>query len=111
MIPPCLSQDARRFFEGQPVGFDLVNPPDESKIYLFHVEAGTRIYELYSWLDEGDDARPESLAGQFPKYKGPWAMATLGGGRRPDDRRSDPTGTHGGASTTPPSPTRSRRST
>ena len=103
VIPPCLSQEARRFFEGQnPVGFDPVNPPDESKIYLFHVEAGTRIYELYSWLDEGDDARPESLAGQLPKYKGPWAMATLGGAGGQTIVGAISTGTHGGDIHHPP---------
>lgn len=102
-FPGCLSQAAIDFFDRQIVPrFDpsdpLINPfsPAPPPFYLYHVEAGTRIYELYCRLDEGDDGKHGSLAEKFQKYRGPWAMATLGGAGGQTIVGAISTGTHGG---------------
>ena len=40
-------------------------PINGGQFYLFHVEGGTRIYELCSRLDQGDDAERKSLAAKL----------------------------------------------
>jgi len=96
VIPTCLDRLARRFFIGQDVAtpFDPKVAPDHAKFYLYHVEAGTRIWELYSRLDAGVD--PGSLDAELSKYMGPWAMATLGGAGGQTVVGAFSTGTHGG---------------
>jgi hypothetical protein len=97
VIPKCLSSPAREFVEYQGVKpFVPTAVPDHSKFYLYHVEAGTRIWELYSRLDAGDDNQPRSLAAELPEYNGPWAMATLGGAGGQTAVGAFATGTHGG---------------
>lgn len=103
VIPRCLSSEAWRFFISQhPVAFDPINPPDTSKFYLYHVEAGVKIWDLYCRLDAGDDGVSESLAGVLPDYNGPWAMATLGGAGGQTIVGAISTGTHGGDVHVPP---------
>jgi hypothetical protein len=108
VIPGCMTTEAIRFFIEQGVEpFDPTVPPDHSKFYLFHVEAGTRIYELYCRLDAGDD-HPKSLASllatqfQTPGYAGPWALPTIGGAGGQTIVGAFSTGTHGGDVHLPP---------
>lgn len=96
VVPDCLSEAALRFFRAQ--GVTPFNPavmPDHSKFYLYHVEAGTRIWELYCRLD-ADDHPKRSLAASMPNYMGPWAMETLGGAGGQTVAGAFSTGTHGG---------------
>jgi hypothetical protein len=115
VVPNCLTAEALRFFQGQTVS--AFNPavkygppwgPDP--IYLFHVEAGMRIYELYSaldgflgpGLDPGSPSLPESLAGEMHSrrgnddYQGPWALETMGGAGGQTIAGVISTATHGG---------------
>ena len=101
VVPACLTKEALRFFISQGVAPFDPTVSDPNQIYLFHVEAGTRIYELYSRLDVGDDAEGRSLAhllGFSPgcDYRGPWAMSTLGGAGGQTIVGAFSTGTHGG---------------
>jgi hypothetical protein len=107
VIPPCITQDAKDYFRARSPGkFDPSKLMNDSTIYLFHVEAGMRIYELYSRLDQGDDAEPRSLAAELAKsgiiYDGPWAMGTLGGAGGQTIMGAISTGTHGGDVQHPP---------
>jgi len=107
VIPGCMSNRAKEFLLNQHLQpFDPAADPDHSCIYFYHVEAGTRIYELYCRLDEGDDDQPASLAnlesGEFANYKGPWAMQTLGGAGGQTIVGALCTGTHGGDVGLPP---------
>jgi hypothetical protein len=107
----CLSDAAVSFFGNQAVtAFDPMAPvstlgnPDEP-FYLFHVESGIRIYELYQLLDRGEEGRSDfdrSLASVLPQYKGPWAMATLGGAGGQTLAGVVQTATHGGDVRLPP---------
>jgi hypothetical protein len=54
VIPACMTPEALRFFISQGVGPFDPNVSNENQFYLYHVEAGTRIYELYSRLDSGE---------------------------------------------------------
>lgn len=97
----CLSHDAQEWLRQQPgVIFDpLTAPPPIGTpwpIYLVHVRAGTRIYELYDILDRGDEQVEHSLAWELPQYAGPWAMETLGGAGGQTIAGAFSTGTHGG---------------
>src|SRR5882724_2114000 len=97
VVPECLNSHALEFFRGQGVTTFVDSAPvDHSKFYLYHVEAGTRIYELYHRLDEVDDIEPRSLANLLAPYKGPWAMQTLGGAGGQTIVGAFSTGTHGG---------------
>ncbi len=108
VVPECLSRDALRFFHGQAVvAFSSAAAPQPSKFYICHVEAGTRIFELYSRLDEGDDGEPRSMANMtqphdLTMYRGPWAMATLGGAGGQTVAGAFSTGTHGADVHLPP---------
>lgn len=109
VVHRCMTQQAIRFFRWQNVeAFDPnnPNPPDHPKFYLYHVEAGTSINELYCRLDAGD-ADPRSLANLLahqghPEYAGPWAMQTLGGAGGQTITGAFSTGTHGGDVHLPP---------
>ncbi|MGF1598143.1 MAG: hypothetical protein ACFCVK_14630 [Acidimicrobiales bacterium] len=107
VVPDCLSSQALAFFQRQDVtAFDPTAPPDFTENYLFHVEAGIRIHELYALMDGDDGARPGSLADwirrnpnhDFPDrdYAGPWAIETLGGAGGQTLMGAVATGTHGG---------------
>jgi hypothetical protein len=103
VVPGCLTEEALRAFIAQDVPkFDPSVKPSHSEIYLFHVEAGTRIHELYALLD-GDDAKDgASLAslmrtmGAAGDYSGPWALETMGGAGGQTIVGAMSTGTHGG---------------
>jgi hypothetical protein len=108
VIPSCMSAEAIRFFITQGVEpFDPAVLPDHLQFYLYHVEAGTRIYELYCRLDAGD-THPQSLASllatqfQTPGYAGPWALPTIGGAGGQTIVGAFSTGTHGGDVHLPP---------
>jgi hypothetical protein len=110
VIPECLTPQAYRFFLSQDVpSFNPLAAPTGSEIYLFHVQAGMRIYELYSALDKGDvavgkvislgDHVREDTKGSAPPshdYSGPWALETMGGAGGQTIVGAFSTGTHGG---------------
>jgi hypothetical protein len=104
VVPECMNERAIGFFksQGMPVS-DPTKSADLSKFYLYHVEAGTRIYELYCRLDGGDTS-PRSLATRFlgANYAGPWALPTLGGAGGQTIVGAFSTGTHGGDVALPP---------
>ena len=113
VIPNCLSQEASEFFRRRqmvPV-FDPNSTVNESQLYLFHVEAGMRIYELYSYADSDADGKDKrSLAAVIesenhassstppgaPCYLGPWALPTMGGAGGQTIVGVASTATHGG---------------
>jgi hypothetical protein len=109
VIPDCMTAVARRFFfyaQNVPE-FDPNALVDPTKIYLFHVEAGIRIYELYSYID-GDNEHPignsmaaevaQEITGTPParSYYGPWALETMGGAGGQTIGGVVSTATHGG---------------
>jgi hypothetical protein len=112
VIPDCLTDEARRFFfYGQKVPvFDPSAPVDPTKIYLFHVEAGIRIFELYSYIDgDLEQTIHKSMARQVAhlpggtpttppstSYYGPWALETMGGAGGQTIAGVISTATHGG---------------
>jgi hypothetical protein len=106
VIPGCMTQHAKDAFIRQNVPpFDPTVTVDKQKFYLFHVEAGMRIYELYSYMDSGDDGTNEkSLATYVEKHKGglntsylgPWAVETMGGAGGQTIAGVASTATHGG---------------
>jgi hypothetical protein len=75
-----------------------------------HVEAGKRIYQLYSELDYLADSKqddPKSLREKLrqrgnAEYEGPWALETLGGAGGQTIFGALNTGTHGGDIRLPP---------
>jgi hypothetical protein len=113
VIPSCLTAEAYRFFRYQPVKvFDPKIPVNTLQNYLFHVEAGMRIHELYSYIDsDGDGKNKLSLAYKIeqevkaqqppqqppvPSYLGPWALETMGGAGGQTIVGVASTSTHGG---------------
>ena len=110
VVPACLTAQALRFFTAQYVPpFNSSVPPDLHEIYLFHVQAGMRIYELYSALDGFRDGAqrydsdfPHSLASLMrhargnDNYAGPWALETMGGAGGQTIGGVISTATHGG---------------
>ena len=109
VIPDCMTAQAKRAFLNQGVTtFNAtVAPafwPAPMKFYLFHVESGMRIYELYSLIDSGvDGADSRSLStvmakapGSTVDYTGPWALETMGGAGGQTIAGVASTATHGG---------------
>jgi hypothetical protein len=107
VIPGCMTQDALHAFIRQDVrAFDPTVVPDKQKFYLFHVEADVRIYELYSYMDSGEDGGNEKSlafyvekhkpAGSLTSYLGPWALETMGGAGGQTIAGVASTATHGG---------------
>jgi len=113
VVPSCLTQDAWAHFKRQQV--HVFNPKldvIEEQNYLFQVEAGTRIYELYSSIDgdtDGQNRRSFAAAiedsthastitapGDWPCYQGPWALETMGGAGGQTIVGVASTATHGG---------------
>ncbi|MFF1561806.1 hypothetical protein [Streptomyces sp. NPDC058279] len=79
------------------------------RTYLFHVEAGKRIYQLYAEMDQLIDVGDSTtLAGVMnhrfndPGYGGPWAFHTLGSAGAQTVVGALSTGTHGGDWDRPP---------
>jgi hypothetical protein len=115
VIPSCLTQEAWEHFIRQRVhAFNPSLTVIEEQNYLFHVEAGTRIYELYSYIDgdtDGQNARslaaaierqnastfrPTDMFLPPPCYLGPWALETMGGAGGQTIVGAASTATHGG---------------
>lgn len=99
ILPDCLS-DA---FVQHLVRFGNDNP---RRFYPVHVEAGKRIYQLYSELDQSTEGSPLEqrlrAAGGEDGFIGPWALATLGGAAGQTIVGALNTGTHGGDFDRPP---------
>lgn len=90
VIPSCLTQQAQNYLNSQEMaagGFSASTTPEDVLFSLYHVEAGTRIYELYSRLD-------------FPDR--PLALQTMGGAGGQTIVGAFSTGTHGGDVLFPP---------
>ena len=101
VIPSCLRTAVRADLVGQSPATD--GQWDEGAYNLYHVEAGTRIYELYSRLDRQDPAWPfptDSL--DIPALGGSWAPPTLGGAGGQTIVGAATTSTHGGDLNHPP---------
>jgi hypothetical protein len=106
VVPKCLSDEALAFFHRQTVPkFNPAVMPGHQEIYLFHVEAGMRIHELYALLDgipHDDTFDQDSLASWMRDrravgdYSGPWALETMGGAGGQTIVGAMSTGTHGG---------------
>ena len=98
VLPWQLSAPAVSFFQGQAgVAF---NPSIlQTAVAVVHVEAGMKIAELYSFLDQESG---HHLGQRFPQYQGPWAMPTLGGAGGQTVAGATQTGTHGGDVGLPP---------
>jgi hypothetical protein len=112
VIPSCLTPEARRFFfYAQPVPvFDPNVPINPTAVYLFHVEAGIRLHELYSYIDaDVERGEPRSMASEVASeivgtagtpparsYFGPWALETMGGAGGQTIAGVASTATHGG---------------
>jgi hypothetical protein len=116
VIPSCMSQEALAWFNDQnmpafePASIQVQGSltPTPQPFYLYHVLSGTRIYDLYSFIDLGDDNNLASLAHAIASkfenqnYFGPWAMDTLGGAEGQTIVGVFSTGTHGGDVGLPP---------
>lgn len=100
LIPGRLSDPAARFFEYQGGVTEKLNVLPGPAVSVVHVEAGMKIAELYSFLDLADG--DHHIGRRFPKYKGAWAMPTLGGAGGQTVAGATQTGTHGGDVNLPP---------
>jgi hypothetical protein len=109
VIPGCLHDAALADLVSQPERPFLGAEPDLESYNLYHVEAGVRIFELYSRLDltSGNAGDTTPLEAHMPTsrhpltqgvgaLKGPWAMPTLGGAGGQTIVGAFSTGTHGG---------------
>jgi hypothetical protein len=99
VVPKCLNRDF----------LDALGNDFSPKATIVHVEAGKRIYQLYSELDQRDPlAGPNPVTGDEtlasymnthygnPSYIGPWGFYTLGGAGGQTIVGAFNTGTHGG---------------
>jgi hypothetical protein len=103
VIPGCISEAYLEMMG------HLGTPQDPPRRMLVHVEAGKRIYQLYSELDTPDDlSSDKTLAGYLKQrygnasYAQSWAFETLGGAGGQTVVGALNTGTHGGDFTLPP---------
>ncbi|MEV8440803.1 hypothetical protein AB0425_25790 [Actinosynnema sp. NPDC051121] len=104
VIPGCMTSTALDYFIEQDVHpFEPTAVPDQRKFYLFHVEAGMRLYELYDYMDSGKDGETRGSlawrveeAGTRTSYLGPWALETMGGAGGQTIAGAASTATHGG---------------
>src|SRR6516225_1098543 len=111
VIPKCMTEEAKNAFRHQDVQtFNPAVKPDfwpmPMKFYLFHVESGMRIYELYSFIDSGADGLDERSLAKWVEnnpipnlpmdYTGPWALETMGGAGGQTIAGVASTATHGG---------------
>jgi hypothetical protein len=108
VIPGCLNANTLTRLISQPERPFMGADPDLESYNYYHVEAGVRIFELYSRLDlrsqnPGDTSplqkhMPTSrhpLTQSVASLKGPWAMPTLGGAGGQTIVGAFSTGTHG----------------
>ncbi|MGG7569801.1 hypothetical protein [Streptomyces sirii] len=96
VVPKCLNSDYLRHKHA-------VEKRDRRPAYLFHVEAGKRIYQLYAEMGQLTDvADDKTLAGVMrrrfdtTRYAGSWAFPRLGGAGGQTVVGALSTGTHGG---------------
>src|SRR5215469_7473759 len=81
VIPGCLADEFLVSLNAPPNPTFQAPPPS----YFWHFETGKRIFQLYSELDEGDAANPNSLAALMTarfnntSFNGSWALSTMGG--------------------------------
>jgi hypothetical protein len=109
IIPKCLDPEIREELKiTHPPSFDQLHEDENGGTYFIHFETGKRVYQLYSELDQGDTANPDSLASVLIRddhnvdYAGPWAFPTLGGAGGQTVFGALHTGTHGGDFRQPP---------
>jgi hypothetical protein len=110
VVPKCLNPEFIKFMATRrpPVFGDPPSAFIDETFYLIHVEAGKRVYQLYSELDWGDFDDKRSLAyllaqtHQNDAYQGAWAFRTLGGAGGQTVYGALNTGTHGGDFRFPP---------
>jgi len=91
VIPGCLTPEASDYLQVMSVKAGKFDPnavPNDTLFTLLHVEAGTRIYEVYSRLDEDVET--------------PFALQTMGGAGGQTITGAFSTGTHGGDALFPP---------
>ncbi len=98
VLPGCISPSLLQWLIEQ-------DPPTH---YPVHVEAGKRLYQLYSELDWGVGHDPRSLARYIEDRTGrrdylrPWARGTMGSAAQQTIVGAFSTGTHGGDVDRPP---------
>ena len=103
VVPGCLSQAfLSEFNDAFPSQSRNARFAAQPPIYFYHVEAGKRIYQLYSEMDQGDENEPASLCARMQSqfknssFTGAWGCATLGGAGGQTVIGALTTGTHGG---------------
>lgn len=102
VVPGCMSDEFLNLMNQRST---RRGGPDE---YFVHFESGKRVYQLYSELDVGESAIPDSLAALMESrfgntfYRGSWAFHTLGGAGGQTVVGALSTGTHGGDFDRPP---------
>ncbi len=105
VVPGCLTKGTFMDLIGRIPKVPLEpNAADTESSYLYHVEAGTRIYEVYCRLDT-HDTDPRSLASvlaNVPNLPQSWALPTMGGAGGQTIVGAFSTGTHGGDWQSPP---------
>jgi hypothetical protein len=80
VVPGCLTPEAFRFFMGQNVpAYDPNLLQNDMANYLFHVEAGARIHEIYAYIDDLERPGRKQGKGRWPKRS-----------RTPSTRRTRP---------------------
>jgi hypothetical protein len=103
VVPGCLSDsflNALNAASAPPVAAPLK--------YIYHVQSGKRIYQLYAEMDVGDANEMDSLSALMVSrfnntaYEGSWAFHTLGGAGGQTVVGAASTGTHGGDFDRPP---------
>ena len=98
VLPGCMSTSLRQ----------VLRSADPVQHYPIHVEAGKRLYQLYSELDWAVGWDPKSLARDLkdrenrPEYSGRWALPTMGSAAKQTVVGAFSTGTHGGDVDLPP---------
>jgi hypothetical protein len=107
VVPKCMNEaflELMRDRDPKPFEENL----GDTTPYFVHVEAGKRIYQLYSELDWPAENDPKGLAMELftrygiDKYFGSWAFRTLGGAGGQTIIGALTTGTHGGDFLQPP---------
>lgn len=88
VVPACLSAEERALLFAQP---GLADPAALDVYNYFHVEAGIKLFDLYTRLDNQPDET--AAVGALP---GSWALPTMGGAGGQSIVGAFSTGTHGG---------------
>ena len=106
VVPGCLRDEFIKFMKYNQVAPGGTKGNSQAE-YLYHFEAGKRIYQLYSEMDMGDLINDRSLANRLrtegsENFSGPWGLATMGGAGGQTVFGALTTGTHGGDFMFPP---------